>query len=167
MKIAKLLFLLLLLLICCTACESQENTPSVVYQVYFPPKSQSFGDPALGAEQHAIKEGEEAIPELLRLLLEGPKGERLQAILPEGLLVRDWNLKSGVLSVDFSSGYGLLSGIDLTLADYSVTITLSQVPGVETVVTSVEGDPITYRDRESLKGGDVFFSLAHAEQSPA
>ena len=38
--------------------------------------------------------------------------------IPSGVTLRKWTLYNGLLTVDFSSGYGVLSGIDPTLADY-------------------------------------------------
>jgi germination protein M len=97
------------------------------------------------------------------LVLEGPKSKELSSLIPSDVSVRDWNLKDGVLTVDFSSSYGLLSGIDLTLADYSVTITLSQIPEVLSVVTTVEGDRITYRDHQNLQKSDVSLAIYRGE----
>ena len=51
--------------------------------------------------------------------------------------LRSWTLNNGLLTVDFSSTYGTLSGIDLTLADYSVVLTLTQLEEVETVMITV------------------------------
>ena len=49
-------------------------------------------------------------------------------------------MNNGLLTVDFSSTYGTLSGIDLTLADYSVVLTLTQLEEVETVMITVGGE---------------------------
>lgn len=145
----------------CQLQTEQHNTTA--FQIYYPSKSGSFGAPALVSEVHEVQNGDKEIPELLRLLIEGPKNQELSSLIPTGVSVRDWSLKDGVLTVDFSSNYGLLSGIDLTLADYSVTITLSQIPEVKSVVTTVEGDRITYRDRQNLQKTDVFLSIYRSD----
>jgi germination protein M len=162
--IALILILVSLLCVLSSACQAQKGEQSsTAYQIYFPTKSERFGSAALVSELHYGKAGKDEIPELLRLLLEGPKSQELSSLIPSGVSVRDWSLKDGVLTVDFSSNYGLLSGIDLTLADYSVTITLSQIPEVKSVVTTVEGDRITYRDRQNLQKGDVFLSIYRSD----
>lgn len=163
MKKALLLSMLLLLPCLLSACMMGEGNITAAYELYFSSKDKDFGAPALGSETCRIQDGEEAIPEILRLLLKGPSSEHLQAVIPAGVTVRDWNLKDGILTVDFSSQYGMLSGIDLTLADYSVTMSLSQVPEVSTIVTLIEGERIRYRDRETLKAEDVFFSVSRNE----
>ena len=160
MRGRKCILLLLLSILLC-ACNGKEE--GVTYDLYFPTKTAAFGEPTLIAEPCRLEEGEEVIPQLLKLLLKGPEGEGASSIIPHRVRVRDWTLKDGVLTVDFTSPYGLLSGIDLTLADYSVTITLSQVPGVSSVVTTVEGDPITYRDYPKLRAEDVLLGIYRNE----
>lgn len=125
------------------------------YQVYFGTHAGEFGGPALAPEYRELREGEEPAEALVRYLLQGPEGEGFTRVIPQGTALRGVRLEDGVATVDFSARYGTLSGIELTLADYSVTMTLSQLPEVESVVTLVEGDPITYRDHERLKGEDV------------
>lgn len=163
MKKAAFLCMFLLLPCFLSACDFGNGNITAAYEIYFPTKDKDFGAPALGSETCRIQDGEEAIPEILRLLLKGPSSEHLRAIIPEEVTVRDWNLEDGVLTLDFSSQYGILSGIDLTLADYSVTMSLSQVPEVSSVVTLIEGERITYRDRETLKSEDIFFAVSRNE----
>ena len=57
--------------------------------------------------------------------------------------------------MDFSSRYASLSGIDLTLADYSVVLTLTQLEEVEAVMITAEGELIPYRDHQRLTAGDA------------
>lgn len=154
---------LCMLLSLTTACESAAE--KVTYEVYFLKKDADFTESALVSEEFRLEEGDDPLPKLLERLVTGPESERHEAVIPEGTLVRDHTLEDGVLTVDFSSSYGTLSGIDLTLADYSVTMTLSQVEGVSSVNTTVEGNPITYRSREKLTKGDVWLSMSQEESS--
>ena len=62
-----------------------------------------------------------------------------------------------------SERYGGLSDVDLTLADYCVTLTLCQVEGVEAVTILVEGAVIPYGDHQLLQGSDVVLSSAEDE----
>ncbi len=150
---------LLLLLILC-GCREEE---AAEYSLYFPTQGGGFSQAALETEAFTLPEGEEPIRALLEALLQGPQGEGLRRGIPLGVTLGDYQLKEGVLTVDFSSRYGLLSGIDLTLADYSVTMTLSQLPEIDSVVTVVEGDPITYRHYQNLRPQDVLLSLGGSE----
>ena len=87
---------------------------------------------------------------------DGPaQGENLTSALPEGVSLRSWTLNNGLLTVDFSSTYGTLSGIDLTLADYSVVLTLTQLEEVETVMITVGGEMLSYRDHQRMTAEDI------------
>ena len=61
--------------------------------------------------------------------------------------------------VDFSQGYEQLSGIDLTMADYCVTLTLSQLPGVSVVRITVEGQELAYRSHSLLRSQDLLMPI--------
>lgn len=113
---------------------------------------------ALGA---CAYEGAESVPALLEGLLSGPPADSgLVNPIPQGTRVVSWSLENRVAQVELSEDYGELSGIDLTIADYCVTLTLCQLPGVDGVrVTAGE----KLRDRRVLRAGDVIFSGAEEE----
>ena len=71
------------------------------------------------------------------------------------MALRGWTLEDGLLTVDFSARYASLSGVSLTLADYSVAETLCQLDGVDAVEITAEGDYLPYRDHQRLTGEDV------------
>ena len=76
-----------------------------------------------------------------------------------GVTLRMWTLYNGLLTVDFASGYGVLSGIDLTLADYSVVLTLTQLEGVEAVMITAEGEMLSFRDHQRLTAEEAWSAL--------
>lgn len=129
-------------------------------------------DPALEKVSAALDScpypGEDAsIPGLLSALLAGPPEEEteLTRLAPGGTRVLSWSLEDGVANVELSASYAELAGIDLTLADYCVTLTLVQLPGVEGARVTVNGGGQSYRDRQALYPEDVLFS--GAEETPA
>ena len=76
----------------------------------------------------------------------------------------------GLGRLDLSGQYGGLTGVDLTVADACLALTLSQAPGVETVYVTVEGGEIPYRPIQDLGAGDVLFpgeTAPPAEESPS
>ena len=153
------LLLALLLAVSLWGC-GEARAEDETYQVYFGVRNGAFGGPALLPEHRDPREEEASVAEgLIRYLIQGPEGETLVRLIPEGTVLRGIQMENGVATVDFSSRYGTLSGIELTLADYSVTMTLSQLPEVKAVVTTVEGDRITYRDHERLTGEDIRLSI--------
>lgn len=128
-------------------------------------------DPELNMVSTALDscpyQGEErTIPALMSALLEGPPEEEaeLASLTPEGVRVLSWSLEEGVANVELSAAYAGLVGIDLTLADCCITLTLAQLPEVEGVRVTVNGGGQSYRDRRVLYPKDVLFS--GAEEAP-
>ena len=100
--------------------------------------------------------GRESVPALLTALLAGPSQDsELVSLIPEGTGVVRWTIEGRTARVELSVGYARLSGIDRTIADYCVTLTLSQLSGVDRVELSVGGEGIRV-----LRAGDVIFSGA-------
>lgn len=128
-------------------------------------------DPELNMVSAALDacsyQGEEhTIPALMSALLAGPPEEELEltSLIPAGTRVLSWSLEEGVASVELSAAYAGLVGVDLTLADCCITLTLAQLPGVEGVRVTVNGGGQSYRDRRVLYPEDVLFS--GAEEAP-
>ncbi len=84
---------------------------------------------------------------LARLLLSGPEGEGLTSPFPRGTTLRSCRMEDGVALVDLSEAYGGLSGVDLSLADGCMVLTLCQLEEVEAVYLTVEGRPRPFRDQ--------------------
>ena len=146
-----LLCVLLLLLSACAAPEGEDG-----WKLYFPAASYLDG-PALVPQPLGLEEtpGPE---ELIRCLLAGPEGDKLYNPFPRGVSLRSWYLENDILHINLSEQYGGLSGMALTLADYSIALTLCQLPGVEGVSITVENDPMPFRYRQILSPDDVLFS---------
>ena len=104
--------------------------------------------------------GEESVPALLSALLDGPSPDSgLTSLIPAGTRVEEWSVSDRTAQVKLSAGYGELSGVDRTLADYCITLTLCQLSGVDGVRLSageVGGSRI-------LRTGDVIFSGTEEE----
>lgn len=102
----------------------------------------------------------QSIPSLLSALLAGPPAEEtgLIPVIPAGTRVLSWSVEDRVANVDLSAAYAELVGIDLTLADYCITLTLAQLPGVDGVRITANGGGQSYRDRQALYPEDVLFS---------
>ena len=166
MKRAILGALALLLCLTASACvrTAQEGPTYAVYYL-----SADVGrDAALVAEERTLPEGVAPVEGLLRLLLEGPESEELVSPLPSNLTLRGWQLEDGVVTVDFSARYAGLSGVALTLADYSVVETLCRLVDVEAVEIKAEGEYLTYRDHQRLTEEDTWSSQAdEAEEKEA
>ena len=108
--------------------------------------------------------GAVTVPVLLEALLAGPPaGSGLVSAIPSGTRLLGCSIENGVAYVDLSQPYGDLVGVDLTLADYSITLTLAQLEEVDGVVITVNGSYREGGDGRVLHAEDVVFSGVEEE----
>ena len=93
--------------------------------------------------------------EVLRLLMGGYKEGGFRQPVPGGTRLLSCTVSGSTVVVDFSSTYGQLSGIDLSMADYCVALSLVQIPGIYTVRITVNGRDLAYRDKNYFRADDV------------
>ena len=161
----KALYLLLAILICLglvSACAEEETAPSGRLLWFVSDQSmQEVPTAALASQPY---QGESSIPALLEALLEGPEaGSGLVSAIPSGTRLLGWSIENGVAYVDLSQPYGDLVGVDLTLADYSIALTLAQLEEVDGVVITVNGSYREGGDGRVLHAEDVVFSGVEEE----
>ena len=68
--------------------------------------------------------------------------------------------------MDLSAPYARLSGIDLSLADYCITLTLSQLPNVNAVSITANGSELPYRKTQVLLSADTLLSSRESGLRP-
>lgn len=131
--------------------------------LYFEAANASSGA-AVRPETRTFDHSDITPAELVQALLDGPQDSGLTAPFPQGTLLRSCtvNPDTKTASVDFSEPYGGLSGVDLTIADSCVTLTLCQLPQVEAVSVTVDGQSLPFHDR-ALRTGDLVLSGAEGE----
>lgn len=166
----RILSLLCALLLLLTGCVRGGEEESGAYEVYFAaPLPDSGTDspvqgPAVQWETRRLPQDADVLSALVECLLSGPVSDGLRSPFPDGVYqVSAPTLTDGVCEVDLSERYGGLSGVDLTIADYCIALTLCQVKGVEAVSILVEGEPISYRDHQLLRESDAVLSSAEDE----
>lgn len=150
MKKTGWLSLLLVLLLLPTACGGREEEQPEGPVLWFCSGAEQDHGPALAAQPY---EGELDPAALLAALLAGPTQEGLASPFPRGVTLQqcDWDEdRPGVLLVDLSEQYGALADVSLSLADYSIVLTLSQVEGVESVEITAGGRSVSYRSHQLL-----------------
>lgn len=156
-----------LLLALAAGCAAPQEEAGGGLKLWFPAQPAQEGRELAAALDTCPYEGEEAsIPGLLSALLAGPASEEagLAHVFPPGTRVLGWSLENGVASVELSAAYGQLMGMDLTVADYCVTLTLTQLPGVNGVRIAANGGGQADREGRVLYPQDVLFS--GAEEPP-
>lgn len=101
---------------------------------------------------------EEVATALMKSLLEGPEDPALRSPFPAGTVLLSLEVENGQADVDLSAAYQSLSGVALTLADYAITLTLTQLPEISVVRITVRGKELAYRDSQAFTARDVLFS---------
>lgn len=169
MKKRYLALLACVLLISSCAWQETEGEPEaeIPYVLYFQERDleNAAGSGALRREAADLQrtegiETEQLAKELVTELLEGPSDETLKRTIPAGTTLCSLYMEGARAVVDLSSAYGLLSGIDLTLADQSIALTLTQVPEILSVKITVHGEELAYRDKQIFTGRDVLLAPA-------
>lgn len=145
---------------CARGGESQQGTAYNLYFLEADLESVPGGD-ALRAETVYLEEdlGTTALAEaLVERLLEGPSDATLENPIPAGTSLLSLELNGAYAKVDLSSNYRSLSGVALTLADYAITLTLTQLPQIAIVSITVRGQDLAYRDTQTFTARDVLLS---------
>ena len=145
------------------------------YRLYFLTAGETAHGSALDTEPYTGVQGTDGAGELhptagelLQALLEGPRTEGLTSPFPRGVTVLwwDWDGKRpGVLRVGLSEQYGGLTDISLTLADYCIVLTLSQLEGVEGVEIISGGHTANYRSHQLLRPEEAILEEPQGETS--
>lgn len=163
MKRIVTLFLALLLLTL-TACGSNAWDDRTYLKLYYSADlAENRGGDAIAHvnitwDDMAQKDVQTQAERVLALLMGDCSADSFTVPLPRGTVLRSCYVKNGVAYVDFSEAYGMLSGMELTIADYCVALSLTQIIGVEQVSITVEGHELAYRDSHRFTAKDVLFT---------
>lgn len=98
--------------------------------------------------------------QLVNSLLAGPQDAAMKSPIPTGTSLQTLSVEGSRAQVDLSSAYGSLSGVALTMADYCITLTLTQLKDIYIVGITVRGRELAYRDSQSFSARDVLLSSA-------
>lgn len=143
------------------AGEEPEGTP---YNLYFLASDLDSvaGDGALQAETIYLQEEEtnayHLAKELMQQLLRGPESETMVNPIPAGTSLDGLKIQGSRAEVDLSSSYRTLSGVALTLADYAITLTLTQIPEIVSVRITVQGQELAYRGQQIFTSREVLLA---------
>lgn len=155
----KRMALLLAALLALASCGEQTQPEGV--RLWFPTDMDSPRHSAQAVTWETAASSGTVGPEfLVSALLAGPKEDGLADFFPEGTQLLGWELDAGTLSLNFSEPLAALSGVDLTLAGYCLTLTLCQLEQVERVCLLAEGKPVS---DQVFNAEDVIFTGAEEE----
>ena len=113
---------------------------------------------AVGWEQEKDEDAEKQARRAVELLLADHPERGYKSPVPGDTQLQECFVSGGVARLDFSENYGQLSGMDLSVADYCITLTLSQIPGIYMVSITVDGQELAYRDKNIFTSDDVLLT---------
>ena len=156
---------LLLALLTLAACAPEPEQPSPDdYTLYYAANlGESTGGDAirgttLNVPDSAAMDTEALAETLVYALLREPEDEALRSPFPSGTALLKLSVARGRALVDLSAQYGRLSGIDLSIADACLTLTLTQLGGVYAVRITADGRELPYRETQLLTAADALLS---------
>lgn len=142
----------------------QETEERGTYALYFVERDlrNVDGGDALRAEERMLDDRglstEEVASLLVSELLKEPMDQTLESPIPKGTTLNRVERKGTELLVDLSAAYSGLSGVSLSLADYAITLSLTQLPDVARVRITVLGSELDYRSRQVFLSRDVLLA---------
>lgn len=137
-RIAVLLCALLLAL--CAGCGEQGEAWDVCRAVA---PAYREGAELVRFESVTVPEGESVIDALIDALNSPAADPERQNPLPGDGAITGYELSGTVLELSAGEGYMSLAGLDKTLCDCCLVLTLCQIEGVEAIAVSVNGITIT------------------------
>ncbi|MCI8399803.1 MAG: GerMN domain-containing protein [Oscillibacter sp.] len=154
---------LLLALLLLTACGGEEGARAESYELYFRAADLDLavGGGAFETERVYLAPMDTPLDQaeaLMGELLQGPHGENLKSPIPSGTSLLGVELQGRRAVVDLSGGYSSLSGVALTLADYAITLTLTQIPEILSVQITVRGRELAYREKQVFSAREALLS---------
>lgn len=157
-KLSLLLAAVLLFGLC--ACSFVQSAEEDSLSLWFVSQREN-GNPELKSYHY---EGTADVPSMMEALLTGPAVTAgLRSAIPEGTRLLSWSVKGDLAKLDLSEPYDTLEGVALTLADYCITLTLTQLENVKNVHITVNGRDVSRRGKQIFSASDVVLSGAEEE----
>jgi len=110
----------------------------------------------LGLGQDATVRDEAAA--VVSRLLEGPTDRELESPLPAGGELLSLEVRDRTAYVDLSGGFNQLAGVELSMADYCLTLSLTALDGIGAVRITAQGRPVGQQPKQVFYERDVLLS---------
>lgn len=162
MKAKRILAALLALLLLLTGC-SPDKTGGHSLHLFYPAADYEAGGDVLCSQPVDWSAQESAdtadqVKMVVQLLQNRSGGMDFTSPIPPDAELLECSVSGGVAVLDFSAAYGRLSGLSLTVADYCITLSACQIPGVKWLQVLVEGRPLSGRTNSYFSTEDVLLT---------
>lgn len=157
MKRVAFALLLMILMSACGGLDVSEsgnvdNHDFETYDFYYAiPFAASTVQESYDSEQRQIESGGDMACTLLTEFFKGPSSERLCMPYPDGTEILNYECNDGLLTIELSEECRQLSGIDLTIANCCLIMTMTQLDFVDTVQIQSPGNALIAWDDLELK----------------
>ena len=155
------LALAVLAALCACAAPSEPETPEEGTLIYFlAPEDAVWGGDRVQGSWENLDLPEDA-PSLdtaravVARLLAGPESASLISPMPWGTTLAGLEIRDRRAYVDFEGNFGQLTGVDLALADYCLTLSLTALEGISAVSVTVQGRPVGQQPKQVFYERDV------------
>ncbi|MBD5149435.1 MAG: GerMN domain-containing protein [Oscillibacter sp.] len=152
-----------LLLAACAAPAEPDTGEEGALIYYLVPEEDARGGDRIRALRERLDLPEEADDQttaraVVERLLAGPSEEPLESPLPEDVKLLDVEVRDRMAYVDLSAELGELSGVELALADYCLTLSLTELEGVRAVIITAQGRQVGQQPKRVFYERDVLLS---------
>ncbi len=159
-------FALLAALALLCGCAAREAAPSAdAYSIYYAVSRLDVNDGGDAIRPSAFNVPDDAHTDTTALatlmtkeLLAQPADALLRSPFPGGTELQKLSVAGGRATVDLSEEYAHLSGVDLSIADACLTLTLTQLDGIYAVRITANGRELPYRETQLLTAADTLLS---------
>ena len=156
-KLLALLLLAALLPACAPQAEPPASDRYILYYAIAPedaPGGDAVAEVASDISRGAAGETAALAERLVTALLSEPEDPGFHSPFPAGTRLRKVTVARGRATVDLTEEYASLSGVDLSVADCCLTLTLTQLAGVYAVRLTANGRELPYRETQLLTAAD-------------
>lgn len=157
-----LLSALAVLTACSAPAEPEQGTGGALLYYLLPVEEARGGDRiAASWEDLALPDGADDLTEaraVVERLMEGPADGTKLSPFPEGLELLGLELRDRMACVDLSGEVRDLSGVDLAMADYCLTLSLTALDSVGAVTLTAQGRPVGQQPKQVFYDRDVLLS---------
>ena len=157
------LVLAVLLLVSCAASDEPENQEAGALIYYLAPEDEARGGDRIRSSRELLDLPGDAdeltqAQAIVERLLAGPSDGGLLSPLPEGAELLNLDIRDRTAYVDLGEPLRELSGVDLTLADYCLTLSLTELESIRAVVVTAQGRAIGQQPKPVFYERDVLLS---------
>ena len=152
-----LVILLALALLCCAACGRNDSGQKAEgLRIYYAVSGREQAEKGL-VDYITVTVPEDAAPldYVLERIFAPPEREGLASPYPQGTRVLEAQQRDKQVVLRLSNAYSELNGLEETIADYCIVLSLCQLEGVESVSIRAQngGDKFALRPEDVILGG--------------